>query len=49
MVPDAEHFKDSEEFFVVVIVVEFGGVEGPGVESDWVNLPIFKFYRKDSR
>ena len=49
VVPDPEGFEDGEEFLVVDIVVQFGWVEGPRVESDWVYFPIFEFYRKNCR
>jgi len=38
--PDAESFKDGEEFLVVNIVVELRGIEGAGVEGDWVDFSV---------
>jgi hypothetical protein len=37
MTPNSEGFEDSQEFFVMHIVVQFRGREGPGMESDWVH------------
>ena len=39
--PDAERFEDSEEFFVMDVIVEFGRREGAGKEADRVNFTIF--------
>ena len=47
--PDAEGFEDGVEFLVMYIIVEFGRVEGTGVECDGMNLTILKLYRKYSR
>ena len=40
MMPDFEHFKNCQQFFVVVVVVELGQGKGPRVEGDWMNFAI---------
>jgi hypothetical protein len=37
MTPNLEGFEDSQEFFVVHIVVQFCGRKGLGMKSNWVH------------
>ena len=38
MSPNLESFENGEQFLVVDIVVEFGGCEGAGMESNGVDF-----------
>ena len=35
-----EGLKDSQKFFVVGVIVEFHGIEGAGMEGDWVKFAV---------
>ena len=38
--PDFEHFKYCEQFFVMDVVVELRWGKSPRVKSDWMNFAI---------
>ena len=38
--PTFKCFENGEEFFVVNVIIQLGGGEGPGVKSNWMNLVI---------
>jgi hypothetical protein len=40
MAPALKRFEDGQKFLVVNIVVEFGGCESSGVESDGVKFAV---------
>lgn len=48
MSPNTKSFEDGEEFFVVGIVVQFGGSERAGVEGDRMDFGVRYNDRKDS-
>ena len=49
VLPNSESLEDSEELFVVDIVIKLGGIKGVGVKADGMNFAVFKFYRENSR
>ena len=40
LAPMLEGLEDGQEFLVMGIVVEFRGIEGAGVESDWMKFAV---------
>ena len=46
--PYLKSFENGEQFFVVDIVVEFGGRKGAGVESNGVDFVVRQRYRGEN-
>ena len=44
MTPYLKSFEDGEQFFIMDIVVEFGGCKGAGVESNGVDFSVCQGY-----
>ena len=40
MSPTLECFEDGQEFFIMDVIIQLCGVEGPGVKSNRMNLII---------
>jgi hypothetical protein len=49
MPPNAECLEDGVELLVVHVVIEFGRVEGAGMESDRMDFTVLELYGEDSR
>ena len=39
--PNFESFKNGKQFLVMDIIVEFGGCEGAGMESNGVDITVY--------
>jgi hypothetical protein len=42
MSPDTESLKDSQEFFIVSVIIQFGCGKGAGVECNGVDVSIVR-------
>jgi hypothetical protein len=39
--PNAESGVNSQEFFVMSVIVQFGGIKGVGIECNWMDIIVW--------